>query len=1096
MDMCWKKLRSILHGVLIFLACNCNAADLPNPRTGGANGKPISMLLLRGHCEMDFGERQPELDKTYQQKLRERGYEIVVASEWQELTPEYLRQFNVVCYLNPGPYLCMNRYLCATQWRGGIHLLTVRKNVELLRKYVENGGGLFIFPALEEAGMTYLSSLEDLFTPYGMSTEAACVRDPQHLFSAGKLGMNSADYSWTENIASHPATEGAKRVYYPSYATRWDDNFTTTPLFLKDPAWTPLVGSMPGTQCMMNLGSIYALNMPWIAWKGKENPAILAARDFGAGRVAVCGVSPFFLFYYTYMKNVSFSEANYGPVDGIAMEKGDGSVKSDLISILDGTYRWLAQPSIKAGLGAYSPDKAIALPPADLSKNSSYFLADRPTAEDPRVTGSVRPMKILVGAHSVYGGGSGAPAEWASAAKAVGYDVVCFTEDLEKLDHAKWAEYVAACRAASDDRIALVPGLDAMSDIDSRFLILGHYAQPRPHILTPDGKRIFWTGHLILGMEGVLPVQARPQWHATVREKGAYLPGAYKHTIGVALATYDANGKPVDDGQSAYKWQLDNGSVPYPVAVHELYSPQQVAAAASVGLQNYYPYDTPERAASAFCAGHGNFGGNPSKYLASAGPQGELSIDDWQKPNWTARLSIRSDAPVTEVLVKDQRGLYRRFTPNSKNATLTWSGDLAVQQWFSVEATDAKGRKAFFSPLRSLPKAAVIRCMDRQNYFTGMRPAAIWSLYPGMGFPPVAKAQISLPGVKLASEATYSYEFLYVGNSYHILDARCGTTMVPGGIKPSADNAQCYNELPIPEYDATIRVITYTTSANLPALREYRPRVTLKKDLVPQGAVWPVFAKITGDKDGVKYMTHDSKTNAYTTASVAKTASVDLAPGSRVSDLLILTPMRLSGNGELGLPATEKTVKAGTLLTASFVLIFPKTENPAGNFAANPPYKITLTQGSPGAATFCYTATAEDGGIAGTVEKPGAGPTENGALPLVVTAVNAKNPVGLWRAGQTIVPYACFEGRALGQLDSTKEGEFYFGNLVTSTNPALDIAFTEPWTADKASMQVCNPTDTEITATISSAKAIRDHLAFSGKVVVPAGGAVELPFKK
>ena len=78
------------------------AAALPEPAKGGKGGGPIDLLILRGHSEWMFGQ-QPDLDKTYQKMLADRGYRVTVAGEQQVLTEAYLRQFNAVIYVGPSP---------------------------------------------------------------------------------------------------------------------------------------------------------------------------------------------------------------------------------------------------------------------------------------------------------------------------------------------------------------------------------------------------------------------------------------------------------------------------------------------------------------------------------------------------------------------------------------------------------------------------------------------------------------------------------------------------------------------------------------------------------------------------------------------------------------------------------------------------------------------------------------------------------------------------------------------------------------------------------------------------------------------------------
>jgi len=78
--------------------------------------------------------------------------------------------------------------------------------------------------------------------------------------------------------------------------------------------------------------------------------------------------------------------------------------------------------------------------------------------------------------------------------------------------------------------------------------------------------------------------------------------------------------------------------------------------------------------------------------------------------------------------------------------------------------------------------------------------------------------------------------------------------------------------------------------------------------------------------------------------------------------------------------------------------------------------------------------------------------------------------------------------------DGTK---FYFGNLLIASNPDLCLNFASPWTEPAAmnstepvTVEVHNPTDKEITATVRTPKGIPDRKQFSKEVTVPAGASV------
>ncbi len=582
---------------------------------------------------------------------------------------------------------------------------------------------------------------------------------------------------------------------------------------------------MPGSTTEAFRSSIYDPNANWTPLDDWGEPGIVAARDFGKGRVAVAAISAWYLFYRTYSKDAQVTESHFGKFEGVAMSEGDGQTRSDLGVLLDNAYRWLAEPGLKAGMGGYDAQKGIQLPKEDHSFDDTFLSDVWPsTGKDPMVKGPVRPMRVLVGARSAASDGEGTPAEWAAAARKAGYDVVCFTETFERLKHDQWAAFAAECVKESGDAVALLPGFDIETDLGDRFLIVGHFPPFRKHLLTPDGK-FFWTGHMMIGMGDVLPIAKRPGWLNTggtgiLPVAGRLPPDLYSHVSGIPIATYAGDKQEqVDDGFFALKWHVDNGTIPQPLAVHEVTSPRQLAAAAATGLQCYVQSDTAANAAFYFRQGLTTFGGNPQRYYVSSGPHPDFyGIDDWQSPAWTMTLRAHAEQPITEVLVSDQFGPYRRFTPNAKEAKLTWHGDLGRQHWFITELRDATGGRAILSHVRTLPPFHYVRCMDRQNFF-GQRFE--WLSYTGYMRPRFAFVEV--PGVKLASDICPKPQMPYAGNRYSILDFVLDAThvptgthwdpakkqVVPGGRRYGADNAPLFHDLPIPEYAARVRYVCH-----------------------------------------------------------------------------------------------------------------------------------------------------------------------------------------------------------------------------------------------------------------------------------------------
>jgi len=768
-------------------------------------------------------------------------------------------------------------------------------------------------------------------------------------------------------------------------------------------------------------------------------------------------------------------------------------------------------------MGGYDEAKGIKLPPEDHSKDNTY-LSDVWADEDPMCTGEIRPMKILGGARSAFSSGQGTLQQWAEAAKKAGYDVVCFTETFEHIKQDQWKAYVEQCRKLSDDEVTLVPGFDIDTDLGNRFLIVGHYSPMRKHLLTPDGKKLYWTGHMMIGMGDVLPIAAKPGWLATVRgEQGALPPDNYAHLSGIAVATYDAAGKQIDDGFFAYKWQVNNATIPHPVAVHEVSSPGELAVAVKAGLQNYVNSDTPEHAAFYYRQGMTAFGGNPARYYVSSGPMiDSYAIDDWQSPNWTITLKAHGDEPITEVLVNDQQGVYRRFTPKAKEADVSFSGHLGRQHWFIAELRDAKGGRAILCPIRTLPMYNYVRCMDRQNFFGQRFP---WLTY--IGYWGVQVGKLDVPGVARAADYCVKPQMFYGGNRLSILEYVLDSTYVPngtyydpakkefvkGGRRYGADNAPLFNAMPIPEYAGKVRYYQIrargdTRGVSPAVYAEVQVDVEIKKDLKPVGNVWPIIGQTAG-KPEYRYVGKDGKK----VNGVVETF-VDLPEGALVGDIVTLSPLRVNAAGQIGFaPPPGGTAKAGTTFRGMFTKINRANADAilkSMGLDGPTPYKLNLTQGKLDRTVATVHLKADKGGVAGQIvggqvppwaAKDRAFYPRYCGVPVKVHGANPRWVGGLWAGDGTIEQFGFIDGALWGTMMVDQSGPFYFGNLLIASDPNLNLAFAAEWTKDAAVVEVNNPTDKEITATITTPGAIADRKAVNEKVTVPAGGSVIVEVK-
>ncbi len=1087
-------MKKILVTLLMSFSTLLRSGTLPDPASGGKDGKPMDILFLRGNVEIGFGEPIP-IDGEYVGKLEELGYKVHVARDFNPLTEEYLRQFNIVVWINPSPYSAGSRYFGPDSWQGGMHMGTVRKNAGILERYVAAGGGLLVNPAIEEIGMPVSESHRILLKPYGMETECAQVRDKRHEFEFERISKKFPMFmSWTDAILDHPVAEGVRRIYYPAYTMRWDDNVTTVPLYPKDPAWIPFVKAMPEATVSWYRGTPYELGH-WKDAEGRDTPVIAAGRDYMQGRIAVVGVCHFHLFYYPYSSKKNHAECYFGAQDGKLMEKGFDGAPSDMAKLLDNLYRWLSVPGVKLGFGGYDANAGLKL--AEIPKQPVGNVSEVWADKDPMNTGKVRPMKILVGARSEHGGGRGSVEEYAQAAGKAGVDVIAFTDRFEDSDEINYGKFVEECKKYSSEKVFLLPGVDVEDSLGNRFLLLGLDSPIRPHLLVEKeadspGKKLIWTGHMLLGMGEVLPVVARPQQLNAPRENGQLPPDLYSHCPGVALATYRGGDK-VDDGLFAYRWSLFNASLPIPVAVHEVFSPDELEAAAANGLQCYVNADSPEHAAFYFRQGHMSAGGNPMRYYVSSGPLiDSASIDDWRSEHWTIRIKAHDGCPITGLTACDQAGAYRNFTTSGDTIDVSFSGNLGSQRWFLIELVDQNGGKAFLSPIRSLPERHFIRCIDRQNWFGNLNFRYL--TYTGRTRSlPATGATISLPGIKLGSDPCPKLQLKYIGPGHTVTEYDMDMLLVPGARDPGADNAPIFNAIPNEFYNGKIRYVFYSTpggKGSMPEIIQSMIDFEILQDMKPTGDVWPVIGKADQVKPGSKYISADGQEGV-----LAKNGFADLPAGGAVGNIIALTPMRVSDKGLLGFAnsADSNEIRKGTTYHAEFITVPPDKVaeiRRAIGFDGKVPYGFSMTQGKLEKAGLTADFAAENYGMAGDLKGVSNDCWWNGKrfLPLRAKGVRKNWPVGLWnKKTGAIQSFDVFEGVAMGALNPTEDCGFYFGNLLIASDERVCLSFASDWSGEGARIEVHNPTDADLTVKIDSPGAITGKQRISVELEIGAG---------
>ncbi|MHB9024158.1 MAG: hypothetical protein ACYC7E_08275 [Armatimonadota bacterium] len=1102
--------------LLVLLCVSQVMAALPDPKTGGKNGGSLAILFLSD---------APLLDKQYAQELTDAGFTYVIQNYREGLTYEFIKKFNVVVIDNL-PRINEEYHTF------GHKLVPCFANLQLVWRFAEEGGGVLAYPNFIGSGGFACAGFNHYMKRWNIRVLQACVRDHTTAFNKFRV-YGDCYYCSTEAIAKHAVTEGVKHFYYPSVNGRFDDNYTAPPL-LCGKEWTALVRGLPTATVIAEETGQEVEDT-----EHKSDTTMVAVRSAGKGRMGAFSVNPAYTHQLGYTLDGKNSEANWGPIDGIILTKGNQGVPSDTGKLLMNLYRWLAEPSRAAGFGGYRQgepvEKAPVTPLPDLVNFQPFFDPDhvpmppswrhRPDlvqrdgtwyvveVRDPLITGDLHYFKGLIGVHSAASDGKGSVRDYVNAAKKAGYSMICFTENFAALTPKKWETLVADCQRYTTSDFSCVSGFDIQDPAGNHFIAAGVETLPKKSWLSTDGKRIVMTPYLHWKMAGQTIIAHRSLTGPLPYER-------LKHFQALSVFTYRGD-KLEEDATAAYHWQLQNASSPHPVVVHEVFSPAEVAVAARTGYQQILPSDTIEHAVGYFCSGMGPFYDAPSRHLLTEGPEiytftanaKDMGPAAMNREQYRIFIGVKSDCPLKEVLLHDGFSVVRRWLPKGNDFQTTVDFHHSQQRALYLTVEDSNGRKALTAGIRNVAKRYVVRCGDRQNwlydvgfYYTGTylppRMGQMDIRMPVKGTVEASTIMPDEPGTNMAVKLHYPFTC----NQIVLTEARVNEKYITAlWVKPPTaigfDGMPSQASEPSTVYDAKLRYWSFTPNPGVHdtvVLVEFD--ITLKRDVEPvnPAGLFPSFGPVFGK---AYWWLQDGKP---VTGSAGKDP-VDIPVGGMAGDVVALTPGIRVVNGEFGVapPADHPTViKKGTRYIARFLIPAPISAAYRGgfNFDQDPekwmrvmgltgetPYTLALTRGKLGQTTYFANLTTENSGVAGQVVKP----ADIGFPVPLRLAVNGNWPTGSWRAGGTLEYTGVFEGIAWPQLDMSKPGAFYAGNLITSDQPALVLEIVK-WTKDAITVETHNPSDKSITATIKTAPEITNYLAFTQQVTVPAGTSVVL----
>jgi len=622
--------------------------------------------------------------------FREAGFEVG-ALAWKAVSADTLKPFNAIVLTDiPGAN------------EQGELPEAIRAAVQAIHAYAQAGGGVL---ACMGAGGWDRSRVAAnvVLEPWDLQLLDEQVTDPVNLYRQTRYIRWW--FSWTTNITPAPATAGVSTVFYPSKSWRADGQKTVYALQPGDD-WQVLVRGEKTTRSVETIPKTGEMQTEPATWPSE--PPIAAAREVGEGRVAAFALWP----------NWTFWGARRKPIEGIVWESGANGIPSDTGRFLVQLVSWLAEPSTQSGaFGGYvTPDEPEPRPEQYPAHAIDWAGATYPEAA-PR-----EHWRVLAGARTSLTGGSGTVAQYCEAARAAGYRAVLFAERLDQLTPGGWDGLREECLDQSSDDFLALPGIDFETLQGDQYVAFGKFDFPKPPGLAADGKHIddtynLWGSQMHMGFIATTRLHSHPE-----RD-----PQILKNMVACAVQTWE-DGTLIDDSLDHYLALDAQYHNMVPLSLHLLKSPSEVAGAAQMGLQNVWQVRdaadleeqiTPQAQANV------TYWRNPHGTYLTSGPRLEawdgINIFYWGLPAegsrfWKIRLSVNSEANMSEVKVLDRGADYLRFAGDGQTISHEFPGLADSQHVFHLVARDDAGGLLISSNIRiRFSDAWIIQCGDHQN---------------------------------------------------------------------------------------------------------------------------------------------------------------------------------------------------------------------------------------------------------------------------------------------------------------------------------------------------------------------------------------------
>ena len=603
-----------------------------------------------------------------------------------------------------------------------------------MKKFLAGGGGLWFCGLGEQNWGKTSHTLNYIMKELGLDAEV--IGEVVVDTAVQKTGSRGGAYNWVE-VVEDPLTKGVTNVLHPFGLIAGEGSMGVVPIVKLGPGWRVLLrggetaASYPLDLTPPTTGDKLSATPGTV----KSRPVLCAVRDTGKGRVVL----------WPTWTNHTVTGGSWGKLmDG----ERDGK-KSDGKTLIKNLLRWLAEPA--------QGSKTVGLFDPKSYKNSVRKQDPDKILKKWMIPGRkdyAHQYQGLVGAHSSLSDGKNTPEEMIGAAKKAGYDFIAFTEDLAKMDEAKWNRLMAVCDKVNKEEpdFKAFQGLDFLDEAGNRGVAFGHrYWVTKELRSTKHPDRIeYWYSFAYKSDSNPKRWPARIIIRSKTNNKRPWNQGMWNL---FAPYCYEA-GKLVDDSFREYRPLVGRYNFAWNTGiavVHTVRSVAEIKAAATPKLYQFCvradqlassrDVEKPLGVYDSIWTNCGPWKPDPETdrkrdyyphyfpCYPSNGPEivdfrskflGEAHGANMAMPGNNRsmlHILVRADAGLDEVRVYEKDRLVRRYKPDGKDFEHFMVIPNNEQHCYTMTVTDKSGGRAVSWPAWThIQELAYLRCGDNWNY--------------------------------------------------------------------------------------------------------------------------------------------------------------------------------------------------------------------------------------------------------------------------------------------------------------------------------------------------------------------------------------------